>query len=559
MDKLIIESYEIISELLFDIEKAVYYFRKDNFEKALLNSGNLLGRMNTLFEVSMSSKSYLSHYIIETQNNVQMMVENIMNAQQENEYVLLADLYQLQFSSWLEGLQNLILSNEQINLNKYVLNNNIDSLKESNIKLKNLLDSYNIEQSNKNGYELEFTSSGELTLSRCMKEMKFYFHSNVSPKWEGFLLSESWYEIEKDDYYVYGLGLGYGVLELLKKSQFVRVTVLETDLDILYMALSVNDFSNYISSGRLHIVYDSNFQAIVSYLKNITNESVFVIHSPSMKNIMNVKIKELLENYFVQYNSMKNQYELLQGNFKRNVLRHDPSVEELKEVFEEKTVYIVAAGPSLDKNFIQLKEVKDGIIIATGTVFRKLINSGIKPDYFIVTDANPRVYAQIEGLEKKEIPMIYLSTANYRFAANYKGMKYIIYQNGFDSAEFFAKENGCMLFETGGSVSTTALDISLRLGCKKVVFLGLDLAYPDGYVHAEGTSRRKLATNDSLRSVNDIHGKQVQTSKSLMIYKDWIENRIKNCKSVEIIDATEGGAKINGTLVKTLQEVISQG
>lgn len=43
----------------------------------------------------------------------------------------------------------------------------------------------------------------------------FYFHSNVIPSKEALLLAAKWYRNDKFHYIVYGLGLGYHVIELI--------------------------------------------------------------------------------------------------------------------------------------------------------------------------------------------------------------------------------------------------------------------------------------------------------------------------------------------------------
>ena len=48
---------------------------------------------------------------------------------------------------------------------------------------------------------------------------------------------------------------------------------------------------------------------------------------------------------------------------------------------------------------------------------------------------------------------------------------------GFAPAEQFAKEKGCGLIRTGGSVITAALDAVLCLGAAEGIFVGLDLAF----------------------------------------------------------------------------------
>lgn len=169
---------------------------------------------------------------------------------------------------------------------------------------------------------------------------------------------------------------------------------------------------------------------------------------------------------------------------------------------------------------------------------------------------NQRVIYQVTGLEDNPAKMILLSTVYKGFANIYKNTKYITFQKDFDLAEEYCKEKGYHLYQTGGSVSTTALDIGITLGVKRIIFLGLDLAFTNNYVHAEGTLSRELSGTDNLRQVKDINGELIYTSKSLDYYRRWIEKRIKSMKGVEIIDATEGGAMIDGMSVKKLSEVI---
>jgi hypothetical protein len=198
-----------------------------------------------------------------------------------------------------------------------------------------------------------------------------------------------------------------------------------------------------------------------------------------------------------------------------------------------------------------------GIILATGTVFRKLISADIIPDYLIVTDANARVYKQIAGYEDYDIPMLFLSTAYYGFASNYKGKKYIICQKDYRKAEELASQLDLHCFLTGGSVSTTALDIGITFKCRRIIFLGLDLAYTNNYAHASDTSRRNITINKDMISVEDINGQSIYTNRGLNMFRQWIESRIKGIDGIEFIDASEGGAKIKGMKVMRLDDVIN--
>lgn len=100
-------------------------------------------------------------------------------------------------------------------------------------------------------------------------------------------------------------------------------------------------------------------------------------------------------------------------------------------------------------------------------------------------------------------------------------------------------------FETGGSVTTTALDIALKFGAENIIFVGVDLAYTDGSSHAKGVGR-KITSREGLRKVKSCMGTEIYTSKNLDIYRKWIERRIENVTGTVIYN-TGNGAMIKGT------------
>lgn len=84
-----------------------------------------------------------------------------------------------------------------------------------------------------------------------------------------------------------------------------------------------------------------------------------MIHSPSLKNIKNKKIREKLEDYFVSYSSINNQLHKLDSNFNKNIKLYDKFIDNIKAQLFEKDLYIVTAGPSLNSDFLELKKVVD--------------------------------------------------------------------------------------------------------------------------------------------------------------------------------------------------------
>ena len=144
-----------------------------------------------------------------------------------------------------------------------------------------------------------------------------------------------------------------------------------------------------------------------------------------------------------------------------------------------------------------------------------------------------------------KVPLILLSTASASVLNYYKVPIYVAYRKGYHPAEEEGEKLGVDTFETGGSVTTTALDIALRFEADKIILVGVDLAYTGGYSHAEGVGR-KITNTDNFWKVVSCTGQEIYTSKNLDIYRKWIERRIKNIKGTVIYN-TGSGAKIEGT------------
>ena len=96
------------------------------------------------------------------------------------------------------------------------------------------------------------------------------------------------------------------------------------------------------------------------------------------------------------------------------------------------------------------------------------------------------------------------------------------------------------------------------MGCNPIVFVGQDLAFTDNKTHSKATYSKDITVSENLREVEDIYGNIVYTPKNLYIYLRWIQNRINKEESITFIDATEGGARIKGTEILTLEKAIDK-
>lgn len=541
------------AELLRNSIKAIAYLRVQNFYNGLKFVKTVLDQIETLMNnylVSMKKNGDLELNV----NYLNEMLMELLQAQIDRDYILLADLYELKLNPFILELQQCIMNNTEPYLNYEKYKESIDKLyNDMNNKDAVSVECYDIKKLLHENYFIEHTCGGVPTLAISKNGRKIYIHSNGIITKEAWNIAKEWYLEKKLEYVIYGLGLGYHILELLEIDDTLEVTVYESDINIIHLACAYGCMDALLKhSKRFKLIYDYDFSRLKTSLENLKKDAGHYIYYPSMGNIDDKMARESMEEYFVSYSSVINQRNQLFSNFKKNILNYDGYIDSLKEKFINKDLYIIAAGPSLDKNFLLLKNIsKNGIILATGTVLKKIIKADILPDYVIITDGNIGAYNQINDLNAN-IPLLFLSTVNHKVTNTYLGKKYLICQEGFEPAERLAKVNKYSLYQTGGSVTTTALEVGIQMGCKRIIFLGLDLAYTDNLNHASDTLEYGIIDMPDYRTVEDINGKMIKTGKNLDIYRKWIENRVKSVKNIEFIDATEGGAKIKGMKIDKL-------
>lgn len=412
------------------------------------------------------------------------------------------------------------------------------------------------------------TSNGLLSIGYKNDHKDIHLHSFYAPDIEAerFIGSKKDELDEKEIILVYGIGLGYHLKELekyLKKQHQVHVIEMNTDL-LDYLDEGIFSLSEFRKKGYQFCISD-NLETVNNYLLNIlTHNDIynisFIIHRPSLKIIPENcnPIESLLEELEIKRDSFNRFRDLMRTNFYDNIknINNYYTFDFNFSGLRNKPFIIIASGPSLDKNKDLLWYFKGKVItIAVGSALKPLINSGFYPDCFIITDPQPAVYNQIKGIELN-IPMLFFPTVSPEVINSYKGKKVILFQKGYNLSEEYARKMAVKTIATGGSVTTSALEVALQSGANPVIFTGLDLAYTDGVSHAEGTSHQNDLPNPQGVRVKGIDGKNLITGRNLYIYLRYIENRIRQADGVRFIDSTEGGAFIQGTEVRPLEEVL---
>ncbi len=403
-------------------------------------------------------------------------------------------------------------------------------------------------------YRLSWAKTGDLALDITVGQKTVRINSNYNPWKEAFLFAEN-ADIPGGAYTVVGFGIGYHIEALLQRRDLKRLVVLEHDLNQLAIAFSYRNFKEILSDNKLSIVYCGKWKDYQEWLFGGNADWVSVWY-PSVQSICDRALREQLENYWVELSSARNFSPKLEENFTENVVRGDEEVSVLQDRFCGKNMILVAGGPSLDENLELLREFGHSghLLVCVGKVAKKLVQAGILPDYIVAIDAKEGTKWQISGIEDCGVPLIYLCTAAARLVNDYQGKRYIAFQRGFQPAKDYAEKMRYRLYQTGGSVATFAIDLGICFRCRKIICVGLDMGYPGRRTHASGIGR-EIATDRMLRKVEGIVEDTVYTSKTLDIYRRWIEERIAGEQETEFINASKG-ARIHGMKEQDLKEFL---
>jgi len=306
---------------------------------------------------------------------------------------------------------------------------------------------------------------------------------------------------------------------------------------------------------------------------------------------LQTSMTDLLERCLAMQTTMKNFGPLWSRQGMRNLpqIARWPSVASLRGPLQGKPIVLVAPGPSLAKNVHLLHELKGkAVILAYSRALRSLKEAGIAPDLVVVLDPLDLQY-HFDDFPVKQIEAVVLGLSVnpglYHLPA-----KRVVTFSGNSTIELwiYSSLGEDLHVSTSCSVATSAVSMARAWGCDPIVLIGQDLAFPGGKMYdaaasdgdavieqatdgrgfqVQGLSENakelersggaKLSGFQRLPEVPGYYGGTVQTSPNFSWVRAWIEERATHWQgSVRMINATEGGANIEGMENLPLTDVV---
>lgn len=433
----------------------------------------------------------------------------------------------------------------------------------------------NVDCTNKiDNIEMVTTVDQDTTLAVTIKDSTFRLNSFYSPTHEAMRWAKQYDLSNNTVISMFGLGNGKFAKQLLKRlNGNGSVLIYEPCIEVFFFCLEYYDLTDVLSAPNVFIILEGiNDDEIIKLLRERVN--LFNVRSQSTcfhpiydrmfgesARKFNDLIKRNNNRIIVNKNTdMALSHTLVLNTLKNfRFIKKNNIITDLENKFKKDVpAIIVSAGPSLDKNIKELEDAKGkAIIFAVDTAVKYLLNYDIIPDAIVTLDPKKSL-SHLEDERCREIPLF--SRVDSRHENINKNNKRIIFYNieGYIKKIYnkLGKETGVV--RTGGSVATGAFTICEALGFDRIILVGQDLAYLGSSTHSGNVERDISKAYKNTELVEDVSGNTIKTRYDWYIYLQWFEEAVKSFSGIEVIDASEGGAKIHGTTIMNLKDAIEK-
>lgn len=426
---------------------------------------------------------------------------------------------------------------------------------------------------NPEGWHIYEAKSGIATLEIEYQGKRLSVHSRYNPRKE----VNDWLQSLPDDWdvlVVFGFGLGYHWEALSVRNEERPIIFIENEASHLKAALSSRDLVKVIRQVGLRIIIGSNPLGMAAQiLKETVGKNIIFKALPAYENLyadywqlFQQEAKDLLRQYRVNIATQERFGQQWLDNYVDNAREYYQAhpLNKFFGSFKDRPAIIVAAGPSLEKNVGLLNELKDkALIITAGSAIRALEKHGIKPHLIVSFDGSEANYKHFEDFVARDLPLVFMPTIYPRIIEEYTGPKICAEINTDLFVLWFDQQLGFNpgMLVSGPSVANVCLDLAVKLGANPIILTGQDLAFTGGKTHADGAKHQRTVDPNQPQyiMIDDVFGDKVPTDIPLYTMKVWFEQYLRALKGTKtVIDASEGGAFIEGTKISTLREVAEE-
>ncbi|MBB2184193.1 motility associated factor glycosyltransferase family protein [Lachnospiraceae bacterium MD1] len=369
---------------------------------------------------------------------------------------------------------------------------------------------------------------------------------------------------------MFGFGNGEFARSLINRIRDKDILVIyEPSIEVFYHVIEEYDITDILSNMQVSFtvekINDIEFHNTLRVVLDINNISTQIICThPFYDKIFPESgvsfFKELKDSY---YNAKINiNTEIAFGkrfieNTLHNIryLRDSISIHELKSIVPtDIPAMIIAAGPSVSEQIEYIRQAKGKVVIfAVDRILEFLLENGIEPDFVVTLDPMKPVQF-FSNRTDVTIPLLCFIEANHEILDRHIGKKIFCNCTDFLKQVYENINKKPPMVLSSSSVATLSCLVCVELGFTDIILVGQDLAY-DGNKSHSGREEISPNTNRDIE-LEDIEGKPIRSRYDWKSFKIWYEDLIALKPHINIIDAKTKGAKINGSTIMPLKDVL---
>lgn len=382
--------------------------------------------------------------------------------------------------------------------------------------------------------------------------------------------------------YLYGLGNGLASILLLKNENHLRITVIEPEIELIYIAFHLFDFTTVLHEKRLLIFSDDQITfPLAIELFSISTYKVFckIFHMdftlPYYATYYGEKALACVQTMtraieHVVYGLGNDSTDALIGLewhvANAPLMAKTPTFYELVKKVKNgtDTAIIISTGPSLAKQLPLLKEIQNhATLMCVDASFPILEKWGIKPDVVFSIERvieTAEFYKRVSPEFQKDVIFALSSLVHPLLPRAISEGTIQMSMRPFGYTRFMKMEEYGYL-GIGMSAANMAYELSFHGKFKNIILIGQDLAYgEDGKSHSDGHILGTLKHRDDDFFVEAYGGERtIRTSKVWHMFRNFFEQDISvaNEQGVVTVNATEGGARIHGATELSFSDAVA--
>ena len=386
--------------------------------------------------------------------------------------------------------------------------------------------------------------------------------------------------------FMFGSGFAYPIFELFSRKQsHTLVIVFEQNLYLFKVMLRYFDFEPLIRTGKLiFLVGDiEDFSKAFNKLffsiafASCTFPDFAFTHAAKRnfktqyKDIHRYVFSQLaLYVFYIGNDHLDNLVGLTNLLSNSREILASPGIGCLRDQYKGFPAFIIANGPSLDKNINELHRIQGrGLIISTESTIVPLLRNGIKPDILTIIERTKYTYLyHFENVDYPEdMALLCLGLVDKHVFPAFPGQKIPIFRNAEAINQWVNQYIGDgSAMDAGANVSHLAFELAVLLGADPIIFVGQDYAYgTDGvathsrnavYNEDKGKKSKEYIQSMPVIEVEGNDGTMIPSNQLWIDFRRGLEQKIASHPDKTMINATEGGALIAGTRPEKLAWVI---